>query len=90
MKAYITVGISASGKTTWANQMIADSKSEIVDINRDKVREMIFIKKNDRPFSWREWIQIKMKLNSVKEIGKLLPKNVFSVPNLTMNFSSNS
>lgn len=55
MKAYITVGISASGKTTWANQMIADSKSEIVDINRDNVREMIFVKKNDKQFSWREW-----------------------------------
>lgn len=41
MKMFITVGISASGKTTWANQKVIDAFDagyEIANINRDDIR----------------------------------------------------
>lgn len=38
MKAIITVGVSASGKSTWAENHIANSHDRWMDINRDKIR----------------------------------------------------
>lgn len=41
LKAIITVGISASGKTTWAREYCKNN-SNWVNINRDDIREMLF------------------------------------------------
>lgn len=40
-KLYLTVGIPASGKTTWAEEFCKDRK-DIVNINRDDIRENLF------------------------------------------------
>jgi predicted kinase len=37
-KAILTIGISASGKSTWAREYIETSNVNIVEINRDNVR----------------------------------------------------
>lgn len=38
MIAFITVGISASGKTTWAEKVVASYPGNWVNINRDDIR----------------------------------------------------
>lgn len=38
----ITVGISGSGKSTWAHKKWEDSPSRYVIVNRDKIRELLF------------------------------------------------
>ena len=37
-KAILTIGISASGKSTWAREYVEQSTTNIVEINRDNVR----------------------------------------------------
>ena len=55
MKAIITVGISASGKSTFAANWIK-SGSNRIDINRDEIRKFI-IEEEDKnyPFTWAKW-----------------------------------
>jgi predicted kinase len=38
----ITVGVSGCGKSTWAKQEVYRSRAEIVRINRDDIRKMLF------------------------------------------------
>ena len=42
MKAYITIGLPASGKSTWAREKIANSKQIIFRINNDDIRNIIY------------------------------------------------
>lgn len=55
----VTVGISASGKTTWANDQVADFRraGELwVNLNRDDIRAEVFFRMTgDTGFSWRKW-----------------------------------
>lgn len=55
----VTVGISASGKTTWADAHIRDMRvinEKWVDINRDAIREEVFHKKTQGGvFAWSKW-----------------------------------
>ena len=47
----LTVGISGSGKTTWAEQYVAEmqKKGEMwVNLNRDDIRETVFEYKTGR------------------------------------------
>lgn len=53
MKAIVTVGISASGKTTWANQFAQENGWEIVC--RDDSRIAIHEMDNETPFTWKAW-----------------------------------
>lgn len=60
-KMILTIGVSASGKTTWAEQFVRDRK-ELgdlwVNINRDDIRSIIFAEKtgkNEDDFTWAEW-----------------------------------
>lgn len=53
MKAIVTVGISASGKTTWANQFAQENGWEIVC--RDNSRIAIHERDNETPFTWKDW-----------------------------------
>ncbi|CAL9992741.1 polynucleotide kinase [Vibrio phage D484] len=45
MKVIVTVGVPASGKTTWAEQFCA--KTGAVNVNRDDARQELF-----GPFKW--------------------------------------
>jgi predicted kinase len=38
----LTVGIPASGKTTWAENQVVNGQGNIVNINRDDIREMLY------------------------------------------------
>lgn len=55
----MTFGISASGKTTWANETIEafQKENEIwINLNRDEIRASIFTQKTGNPvFNWRLW-----------------------------------
>ena len=53
--AYITVGVPASGKTTWANEFIKKSLVGIVNINRDDLRAIVHEEKTGDRFSWKTW-----------------------------------
>lgn len=55
MKAIITVGVSASGKTTFANDLLRADPSWM-NINRDDIRVEIFESKHPgKEFVWSEW-----------------------------------
>lgn len=41
-KLILTVGISGSGKSTWAHQQWLDAPDKITIVNRDKIRELMF------------------------------------------------
>ena len=51
--AYITVGISASGKSTWARDF-KEGKTNITEINRDEIRWIIMADKGLHP-CWANW-----------------------------------
>lgn len=55
----LTVGVSASGKTTWANQFVDALRAEgetWVNLNRDDIRAVVFTQKTgDAVFNWRKW-----------------------------------
>lgn len=53
MKAVVTVGISASGKSTHAAELV---KQGYVEANRDNIRRAMFAKNNpNTPFRWSKW-----------------------------------
>jgi predicted kinase len=58
---YITIGVSASGKTTWAEEKIKQLESDnvsCVNINRDDIRALVFSEKTGSPpedFNWNSW-----------------------------------
>ena len=54
MKAILTVGISASSKTTWAEEFVAQN-SDWANINRDDIRFSHFCKgeRNWRKYNWK-------------------------------------
>ena len=53
MKAVVTVGISASGKSTYAAEL---QKKGYVRIERDQIREVVHANKTGgEPFSWAKW-----------------------------------
>lgn len=58
-KCILTVGISASGKTTWAQEFVrtkAEKGEKWVNLNRDDIRAEIFEIKTGHPrFRWSEW-----------------------------------
>lgn len=65
MKAIITVGIPASGKSTWANQYCLSENSNAVNINRDDIRGDLF--NNGYPIDWSTYKFSKGKENKVTE-----------------------
>ena len=52
--AIVTVGVSASGKSTWAREFL-EKNHNFIEINRDTIRAQVFQQKTGRPFVWREW-----------------------------------
>lgn len=54
MKAIITVGVSASGKSTYAEEMTKNP--DWMEINRDNIRKEIWAKQHPgEPFVWFKW-----------------------------------
>jgi predicted kinase len=53
-KAILTVGISASGKSTWAAEHIYNNPNT-VEINRDNIRAAVHYHKTKTEFSWTTW-----------------------------------
>jgi predicted kinase len=55
----LTVGVSASGKTTWANETVnafLKAGEDWVNINRDEIRAEVFYRMTgDINFSWHKW-----------------------------------
>ena len=52
--AIVTIGVSASGKSTWANEMV-NAGTGIIEINRDAIRVELLHEKNGMQFSWKNW-----------------------------------
>ncbi len=53
-EAIITVGISASGKSTWAEEFCTQNKGFYI-INRDEIRALLLKEKTGDDFSWKKW-----------------------------------
>lgn len=53
-KAIITVGISASGKSTEARKWVAEDPENRIEINRDNIRVSL-MEKDGKEFSWAKW-----------------------------------
>ena len=54
MKAIITVGISASGKSTFAAEFVAIEPTRRIEINRDNIRREL-VEKDGGTFTWAKW-----------------------------------
>ncbi len=63
MKLIVTVGVPASGKTTWAEKFCANGKS--VNVNRDDTRQELF-----GPFKWGEYKFTKQNEELVTKVNK--------------------
>ena len=56
MKAIVTVGISASGKSTFANEWLLEKSCSRAEINRDQIRAFIVEDEHrNYPFTWAKW-----------------------------------
>jgi predicted kinase len=53
-KAILTIGISASGKSTWAAEYCAKNEGT-QEINRDYIRKCLYTMETGKPFTWSEW-----------------------------------
>lgn len=55
MKAIVTIGISASGKSTFADKWVKEGSSR-TEVNRDQIRKYIIEDKDGNyPFTWAKW-----------------------------------
>jgi predicted kinase len=53
-KAILTIGISASGKSTWAAEYCAKNEGA-TEINRDNIRKSIYTIETGEQFKWDKW-----------------------------------
>lgn len=83
-KCILTVGISSSGKTTWAEEFVQNQVKcgeNWHNINRDQIREEVFEIKTGSPrFRWSDWNRTWEKETS--ERWKLLIQQVLSNPDV--------
>ena len=47
-KIYLTKGLPASGKTTWANKKVLESNGSVININKDDLRAMLHADKHSK------------------------------------------
>tara|TARA_R110000850_G_scaffold146777_2_gene268883 strand:- start:523 stop:1452 length:930 start_codon:yes stop_codon:yes gene_type:complete len=52
LKLVVTLGVSASGKTTYAEGL---NQVEWLNVNRDDIRKSIYESENDNTFHWDKW-----------------------------------
>ena len=92
MKAIYTIGVSASGKTTWAEQFCKETGA--VNINRDSIRFDILKNEgviSDIAYLWKHWnFKREGEVNKVvatliEESAELKRNIVFSDTNLNLN-----
>lgn len=95
MKAIITVGVSGSGKSTWADGFIKEEREagrEWVKVERDCIRRILFHKRMHDEFSWSRWNpKWEREVTSIHEDSLLAAANtgknvVVSDTNLTARF----
>lgn len=55
MTAIMTIGVSASGKSTWAEKQVARDPQHVREVNRDKIRARVLKEKTGEDFSWGAW-----------------------------------
>ena len=67
-KAIITIGISASGKSTYAHQWVLESPNTRQEINRDSIRKFL-TEKDGREWKWKTW-SWKREDEVTKEVNK--------------------
>ncbi len=70
MIAFVTVGISASGKTTWAEKVVASYPGNWVNINRDDIRFSIIGVRD-----WSKWSFSKENERQVTDIQESMINN---------------
>lgn len=84
MKAIITVGVSGSGKSTWAEEFIKDeykqSQTEWFRIERDCIRRQLHFKKTGEEFSWNTW-----NMKWEREVTDIHQNNILSCANSNRN-----
>lgn len=54
MKAIVTVGVSTSGKSTFARDWVAKDPANRIEVNRDNIRKML-MEADGNEFAWRKW-----------------------------------
>mgnify|MGYP001789465942 FL=1 len=54
MKAVLTIGVSASGKSTWADEFVKENPS-FQKIERDCIRKGIMFQKGYDGLDWSKW-----------------------------------
>jgi predicted kinase len=53
-KAILTIGIAASGKSTWAAQYCGENERAI-EINCEYIRKCLYTMETGKPFTWDKW-----------------------------------
>lgn len=71
-KAILTVGVSASGKTEWANSYIQQNP-DFINLNSDSIRQDLWYSLYDIPFSWHGWRRC---LSLEKEVYRILKSKI--------------
>lgn len=57
-EAIMTIGVSCSGKTTWAREYVEHMKTHGQNwkiVCRDDIREVIYVRNKRQPFEWSKW-----------------------------------
>ena len=75
-KVIFTIGVSASGKSTWANDFLSSKDCTIIE--RDKIRQFIFTNSFNKPFTWKDWNwNLEPQINTIQQmlIGNAIKSN---------------
>lgn len=62
-----TIGVSASGKSTWAADFLSNKECTIIE--RDRIRQFVFTNSFNKPFIWKEWNwSFEPQINSIQQM----------------------
>ncbi|CAL9970453.1 polynucleotide kinase [Vibrio phage D479] len=77
----LTIGVSASGKTTYAEREA--TKPGVVNLNRDDMRQELFMEEHGRRFVWGEWQFTKENEKKVGEMQMQRTLDAMARPDVT-------
>ena len=72
MKAILTVGVSASGKSQWAETFVQEHP-DYINLNSDTIRQDFWYSLYDIPFSWHGWRRC---IHLEKEVYRILKAKI--------------
>jgi len=72
MKAILTVGVSASGKSQWAETFVQEHP-DYINLNSDAIRQDFWYSLYDIPFSWHGWRRC---IHLEKEVYRILKARI--------------